>query len=647
MNNFARALRDALSYWKSLILATVLSLGVAALWGGNIGALFPVIEVTVAGESLQKWIQREITESEKAVEDLAGEIATLEAKVANADTAERSQLSRSIAGLKRRREAEQNSAASSRKLQPYINRFFPDDPFITVVLVIAVLMFSTLIKHVFLLGNTMIVARVSNNIARNIRLRVFKQAMEMDRAGFSENGSSGFTTQITHNTDMLCQGIMNVFGGAVREPMKILACLIGACIISWRLLLISMIVAPVVVMLIVWLSKRIKSVCRRTVQKARGFQHVMLEALGSVQTVQAYHMEETEQRRFASITGDVLRLAMKKEFYNALTRPVTELLGIGMVGTTVVVGAYLVLYQQTHIFGIPITDTPLSISKMLVFFGLLVGASDPVRKLSNVFSGINSGMVAAETIYPLLDRQSLITSPSDPRPVGKPHQVLELSNLSFAYRGDEYVLRDIDLRIPFGAKVALVGANGSGKSSLIHLICRFYDPQHGVVMLDGVDLRDMSLTDLRSRIGLVTQRTELFNESVLYNIRYGSTDATEEQVTQAAKMAHAHEFINDLPDQYNTCVGQGGQRLSGGQRQRIALARAILRDPEILILDEATSQIDTDSEQLINEVLTEFSANRTMIMITHRLSNLHLADMVFELSDGHLLEYDHRHQDVA
>ncbi len=377
MNNFARALRDTLRYWKSLVLATVLSLGVAALWGGNIGALFPVIEVTVGGESLQQWIQREIDESEAAIKQLTSEIGTLEAGLANAEGAERARIASDVAGLEARRTAEKTSVASSRKLQPYIARFFPADPFLTVVLVIGVLVFSTLIKHVLLLGNTMLVAGVSNNIARNIRLRIFAQGMEMDRAGFSRQGSSGFTTQITHNTDMLSNGIMNVFGGAIREPMKIMACLIGACIISWRMLVISMVVAPVVVLLIVWLSKRIKSVCRRTVQKARGFQHVMLEALGSVQTVQAYHMEATEQRRFENITGEVLHLAMKKEFYNALTRPVTELLGIGMVGTTVIVGAYLVLYQETHVLGIPITDTPLGISQMLVFFGLLIGASDP------------------------------------------------------------------------------------------------------------------------------------------------------------------------------------------------------------------------------------------------------------------------------
>ena len=219
--------------------------------------------------------------------------------------------------------------------------------------------------------------------------------------------------------------------------------------------------------------------------------------------------------------------------------------------------------------------------------------------------------------------------------------------MSFAYVGDDYVLRDINLNIKHGEKIALVGANGSGKSSLVHLICRFYDPQHGSIMLDGVDLRDMALEDVRSRIGLVIQQTELFHDTVMYNIRYGSLEATDEQVRRAAQMAHAHEFIDSLPDKYETKVGPRGQRLSGGQRQRIALARAILRDPEILILDEATSQIDTESEKLINEVLTEFSKNRTLIMITHRLSNLYLADRVYELDAGRMLEYEPGEPQVA
>ncbi len=646
MRNLSRALHDALRYWRTLLVATLLSVGVAALWGGNIGALFPVIKVTLAGESLQQWLARDIRDSEQKVDQWQKQIDQLKQRLATATPAETKSLNLKINQIVMQQNSERAAIGSSKRFQPYV-RYLPNDPFQTVALVIMFLIISTAVKHVFLLGNTMLVAHVSNHVARNIRMRIFDKAMEMDRAGFLGYGTSGFTAQITYNTDMLSNGIMSLIGGAVREPLKILSCLIGACLISWRLLVLSLIVAPVVVFLIVWLNRRVKLVCRRMFEKAAGLHHVMLEAFNSIQTVQAYSMEDVEKKRFGGATMDMLKISMKTVFYNALTRPITELLGIGMVGTTIVVGAYLVLYQETHIFGFRITDRPLGISSMLVFFGLLIGASDPVRKLSGVFSGINMGTVAADILYQILDRPTLIQSPARPKTVGRPHEVLELRDLSFAYRDNEFVLRDINIHIPFGSKIALIGPNGSGKSSLVHLICRFYDPQQGAICLDGVDLRQMALKDLRSRIGLVTQQTELFNESILYNIRYGSVDSTDEQIVAAAKLAHAHEFIMTFPEQYESLVGQSGQRLSGGQRQRIALARAILKDPEVLILDEATSQIDAESEQLINDVLTEFSRGRTLIMITHRASNLHLADRVLQLDHGRIVDRADRKQRVA
>ncbi len=575
MKNFARALRESLCYWKTLGLATLCSLFMAALWGGNIGALFPVIQVTLGEESLQHWVATRIADSEREISELSAEITVLKQTLESAVPGEREKLLAHVGQLESERANQETSLRSSRQMQPLIDRLLPEDPFLTVVVVIAVLMISTVIKHVFMLLNTMLIASVSTQMARKTRLRIFERAMNMDRAGFAKFGTSGFTTQITATTDMLANGVMEVYGGAVREPLKILACLAGACYISWRLLVLSLIIAPLVTYLIVWLSKRIKSVSRRALEQARSFQHVMLEAFGSIQTVQAYGMEKTEQQRFERTTMDLVRLSLKSAFYNALTRPVTELLGIGMVGTTVIVGAYLVLNHETHLLGIRITDTPLSVSTMMVFFGLLIGASDPVRKLSTVFTGVNSGIAAADMLYPLLDREPLIQSPPCVKSVKRPHRKLELCKLSFAYGDHDYVLRDIDLEIPFGSKVALIGANGSGKSSLIHLICRFYDPQHGAVLLDGVDLRELALEDVRARIGLVTQQTELFNDTIHYNIRYGSLDATDAQVQRAAEMAHAHEFIMTFPEKYETRVGQSGQRLSGGQRQRIALA---LRD---------------------------------------------------------------------
>jgi len=647
MKNFSRALRDALRYWKSIALATVCSLIVAALWGGNIGALAPVIQVTLGEETLQHWVDTKIATAEQAMVRISQQTAALERQLAAAAPADRRPMEARLQQLAGEHANQQMTLNSSRRLQPLIHRFLPADPFRTVVLVIVVLMVSTFVKHVFMLLNTMLIARVSNDIGRNTRLRVFERAMHMDRAGFAKYGTSGFTAQITATTDMLATGVMEVYGNAIREPLKILACLAGACLISWQLLVLSLVVAPVVTYLIVWLSKRIKSVSRRALEQARSFQHVMLESFGSIHTVQAYGMEKTEQRRFDRTTRELLRLSLKSAFYNALTKPVTELLGIGMVGTTVVAGAYLVLYHETHILGIRISEQPLGITSMMAFFAFLIGASDPVRKLSTVFTGVNSGIAAADMLYPLLDREPLIVSPPQPIRIARPHRSLELRNLSFAYQDSDFVLRNINLEIPFGTRVALIGANGSGKSSLIHLICRFYDPQQGDVLLDGVNLREVDLEDLRSRIGLVTQQTELFNDTIQYNIRYGSLHASDEQVQRAAELARAHEFIMALPERYATRVGHSGQRLSGGQRQRIALARAFLREPEILILDEATSQIDIESEKLINQALTEFSKQRTLIMITHRLANLYLADRVYELEHGRIELRDPRHKQVA
>ena len=329
-----------------------------------------------------------------------------------------------------------------------------------------------------------------------------------------------------------------------------------------------------------------------------------------------------------------MRTGMWHTFYYTLANPITEILGIGMVATSIVVGAWLVINHETQIFGITMTDRPMTVPGIMVFFGMLIGASDPVRKLSGVFTGINTGIVGAQALYPLLDTPSRLTESPNPKSLPSPHREIRLRNVSFSYDGIDTVLRDVDLVINFGERVAIVGPNGGGKSTLVNLICRFYDPTKGAVLLDGVLLTDLSLYDLRRRIAIVTQQTELFNETILHNIRYGRWDATVLEIEAAAQKAHAHEFITEFPDGYSTMVGPNGYRLSGGQRQRIALARAFLRDAEILVLDEATSQIDVESERLIHDALAMYVANRTVIMITHRASTLALADTIVNIDHG-------------
>jgi ATP-binding cassette subfamily B protein/subfamily B ATP-binding cassette protein MsbA len=282
---------------------------------------------------------------------------------------------------------------------------------------------------------------------------------------------------------------------------------------------------------------------------------------------------------------------------------------------------------------------PLSLASLIVFYGLLAGAADPFRKLSDVFTRLQRAAAASDRIYAMLDRQSEVRDPQRPKPLARHHRDLVFDRVDFAYVPGELVLQQIDLRIRFGETIALVGPNGCGKSTLANLIPRFADPASGEIRLDGVPLAEARLRDLRGQIGLVAQETLLFDDTVLHNIRYGSPRATHQQVVEAAKQAHAHGFIeNDLPDGYETVVGTMGSRLSGGQRQRIALARAILHDPAILILDEATSQVDLESEQLIQKVLEQFIRDRTTVIITHRLAVLTLADRIAVMEAGRILD---------
>jgi ATP-binding cassette subfamily B protein/subfamily B ATP-binding cassette protein MsbA len=275
----------------------------------------------------------------------------------------------------------------------------------------------------------------------------------------------------------------------------------------------------------------------------------------------------------------------------------------------------------------------------MVFFGFLIGTSDPARKLSGVIGNLQAGSAAADRVYALLDRQPAIVDPPAPQRLVTANPDIEFHKVNFHYRAEEPVLRGIDLRIPFGQTLAIVGPNGCGKSTVAKLILRFYDPVQGCVQLGGVDLRRLRLRELRGQIGTVTQHTWLFDDTLMNNIRYGTPHATKAEVIAAAERAHAHHFIENVMEHgYETQIGEAGGRLSGGQRQRIALARAILRDPAILILDEATSQVDVESEHLTHQALQQFKAGRTIIFITHRLTTLGLADRILVMDEGRICD---------
>ena len=639
MNSFVRALKLAFRYRLTLVGVLLSSLMVALFWCGNISAVYPVLKVCIHGESLQTWVNKEIAHAEKTSAELRQKIETLEASKDAQSEVEGSKAEFEIVSLQDRLTSERRALAISRWLQPCIHHCLPSDPFQTILAIVAALMVATVLKDFFVFSNNMLVQRVVQLVGFDLRKELYHHALRMDLSEFGEQRTGAMMARFNVDISFLSRGLACLFGRALLEPLKGLACLAVAAFICWRLLLFSLILTPIAALLIRTLAGSIKRANRRALEENTQLMGVLSEAFTGMQTVKAFTMEQYERGRFRRVSRECLRKAMRIVLYNSLSKPAIEILGMGMIFVALTSGAYLVLNRELYILGIKMCDRPLSIEALFCFYGMLVGASDPARRLSNVLNGIQGGIAAADRIFPLLDRKPKITNPANPRPAPRPHRQLVFDHVSFHYTPDQPVLRDIDLTVDFGETLCIVGPNGCGKTTLANLLPRFHDPVEGSVRLDDVDLREVRLRELRRLVGVVTQQTLLFDDTALNNIRYGSTGVSREEAIAAAKKAHAHRFIEEkLEDGYETIVGPGGNRLSGGQRQRIALARVILRDPEILVLDEATSQIDIESEQLIHRALENFVCDRTAIVITHRLSTLKLADRILVMEAGRIVD---------
>ena len=414
-----------------------------------------------------------------------------------------------------------------------------------------------------------------------------------------------------------------------------LACFAVAASVSWRLLLLTLVIAPIAGLTIHLLAKAIKRAHRRAMQELSAIFETLTETMSTIKLIKAFTMESTEQQRFHESATLYYNRQMKTARYNSLVHPLTEFLGVLMILLTAMVGGYLVLNEQTHILSLKISDVPLTHGRMSLFFAMMAGMADPARRLSALLNRLQRGAAASDRVYEILDRQSILTDPLQPQPLPRLKRALKFEDVHFHYTPEKPVLRGVNLEVRAGETIAILGLNGCGKSTLLNLVPRLYDPIEGAISIDGVDLRNVRMQDLRRRIGLVSQETLLLNETVAFNIAYGSPDATQDAIEAAARQAHAYKFITEkLSDGFQTIAGPAGNRLSGGQRQRLALARVILRDPEILILDEATSQIDLESEQLIHQVLKEFMRNRTALVVTHRLSTIGLADRIVVMENG-------------
>ncbi len=645
MKNFFRVLRLALRYRWTFAASIVSALIVAALWGANIGTIYPFVEVAFENKSLQNWVDQRIAEAEQSIEQSRREIERLEAQVTVPEGAGEARGS-ALPRARLRLQSQQSALHRYRWVKPWIDRYLPEDPFTTLCWLAAVLLVGTLLKDAFVIGHNVLVGRLAQLATFDLRNLFFRRTLRMDLSSLDEGGSADLMSRFTHDTECVAAGLTVLFGKLVREPLKMTACLLGAVWICWPLLLLSLIAAPLAAWLVHWLGCTLKRANRRAMEEMAQLYAVLEETFRGIKIIKAFTGEARQRRQFHRSSKRFYLKAMKIAVYDSLAHPMSEMLGMVAISISLLAGAYLVLKGETHLLGIRMSAQPLSLSSLLLFYGLLAGVADPLRKLSDVFGRLQRAIAASDRIYACLDRQRRVRDPMRPVPIGRHQREIRFERVSFAYRPEQLVLEEIDLRIPFGRTLAVVGPNGCGKSTLLSLIPRFYDPTSGQVLLDGVPLTQIRLRELRRQIGLVTQETLLFDTTVFENIRYGSPTASRQEVIRAAQQAHAHRFIvEQLPEGYETTVGSLGSRLSGGQRQRIALARAILRDPAIVLLDEATSQIDLESEQAIREALEEFVQGRTVLLVSHRPAVLALADEIVVLEDGRIAELG-SHQDL-
>lgn len=639
MKQFRRAYARTARYPGTVVACFATSLVVAVLWAASFAALWPVVDAIMKGDSIPQWLARDVADGEAELARMREERLAIARRFTHASPERTPRLAQLLTDVRHREQKLAEKTDRVRSLVPYAERWLPDTPFETLVYVCGLMLVGTLLKNLFRVLNLVVVARLGNLVALDLRRDYFRQLLRLDLGEFNQQGRGDLMNRATTDAANVGVGVQSLFGPALREPLKMIGCFVLAAWFSWRLLLLVITVAPIAFLAIQWLSKSLKRANRRAMEELSEVYESLTETLGAIRLIRTFTRESAERSRFNKGLRQLYSRQQRIAFYNSLASPMTENLGVVMVIVAATAGGYLVLNQQTHLFGVRLSDTPLTHGQMTVFFGLLAGMGDPARRLSGIFNVLQRASASSERVYDVLDREPSIVEPARPKPIPVDWHDLRFDNVSFQYTPERLTLDGVDLTVRRGETVALVGPNGCGKSTLLALPPRLFDPCEGAVLLGGVDLRDARLRDVRRRIGVVSQAAELLSGTVAENIAYGRPGASAADVEAAARKAHAHRFITErLANGYDTLVGPGGGRLSGGQRQRIALARAILRDPELLILDEATSQVDLQSEQLIHKTLAEFVRCRTTLLITHRPSTLTLADRVVVMEQGRVID---------
>jgi subfamily B ATP-binding cassette protein MsbA len=471
---------------------------------------------------------------------------------------------------------------------------------------------------------------VGQRVVRDIRNELFRHILDQSAGFFSRQSTGSLMSKLTNDVNQVQQAVSETIGDLIREGLSLVGYAAVMFYVDYRLALVCVTGAPIVVYPLVRLGQRVRRSTRRGQEELAHLSHVTAEAFTGHRIVKAFGAEGREDRRFRDAAQRLYRTNLKITSTLAILPPLME-----CIGGLAVVG--LIWYGSARISA---PDSQFTQGDFLMFVVAAFMMYTPVRKLSRVNANLQQAMAAAERIFEMLDTHSEVLERADARILPPLQRNIEFRNVSFEYDdgSGDYVLREISFDVRAGEMVAIVGLSGAGKTTLVNLIPRFYDVTSGGIFVDGTDIRDVTLASLRAQVGIVTQDTVLFDDTITGNIAYGKPQAPAADIEAAARAAHAHEFVEDLPDGYQTRIAERGQRLSGGQRQRLAIARALLKDSPILILDEATSSLDSESERLVQEALANLMRGRTAFVIAHRLSTVRRADKIIVLEHGGIAE---------
>ncbi len=632
-------------YRRRLLVSVVFAIAVGVLWGTNLSIAYPVFEVLLGQKNMDQHAEEKIEELEQEKEKQRNEIAKLQQELEVAGSIRAKSRIESEIKLNTDKLSDTETRLSwHRWLQAHVYKHLSEDRFSAFAAIMGVLCVATIIKGICIFVQEYLVGGVVQLSIMDLRKRLFRNTLSLDYQTLAGEGTSELTSRFTYDMDVLTNGLYLLGGKVVREPMKAVVCLGGALWVNWRLTVLSFIIAPLAGIVFYRFGRTLKKASHRSIESMARMYKVIGETFDSLKVVLAFNGQRAQRRRFHHENKTFFHKSMKLVKIDALTSPTTEFLGLVAISLGLFPAVYLVLSGEESIWGIRLTARPMVFSDLALLYSFLVGVSDPARKMSSIYAKLKRASAAADRIFAFMDRQSAVVETRQPKQLPRHSVSVEFNDLNFAYHSKgghtpPLVLREVNMYVAAGETIGIVGSNGSGKSTLINLLPRFFDPDHGAVLIDGIDIRDVRLRELRDQIGIVTQETLLFDESIEANIRYGSPQASDADVEVAARRAHVLEFLTKLPDGIRTRVGEKGGRLSGGQRQRIALARAILRNPSIMILDEATSAIDSHSELLIHETLEEFAAGRTTFIVTHSLgqSMLNLVTRIAVMDHGQLV----------